>query len=320
VALESIPPRLPLVSYGVVSGRVLSPEGEPLASINVTAQGHSMGIGVQIVRTVTDGNGTFRMAVPIGHYTVSSRGSESFPERCCPLPPFFDVYGPGEVAQVPILTNRETSGVDLYLPRERRFRATVTVVGDAGPVSDGRVDWRSDDDGRGFSARLDEDGVADLGPLAPGQYRLWATAGEKPQQLAGTTTIQIEDSPLEHVVINVFPGGRLNGRLVDHEGRPFRVPRGSQFKVIPNSLGSHSLTYHPDYEVEPDGRFALTGLIGDVCLVVTGENAHAAQIVHQGADMTDRAFSIDYGELITDVMIRMAPGSFVQQGLLPCEP
>jgi hypothetical protein len=313
VALESIEPRLPQFKYGAVSGYVLSPEGEPLPKIIVMAAGvHSPPIGGG--RTLTERDGSFRMNLPAGTYKISTIESNPFPPFNT-IPPVFDVYGPTEVAPVAVAADRVTAGVAIYPPRERRFRARVTVVGDAGPASEGHVEWRASN-GRGLTAPI-RDGVADLGPLAVGPFAITAVAGPKPSQLAGTTTIEIVDAPLDEVVVNVFAGGRASGRLVGPDGRPFRLPAGPRWWVVPNAVGSLSRAAG-SYEVERDGRFLVTGLIGERCLLVFGKDTHVMSVTHGGVDYTGRAFSFEHGQEISDIVIRMAPGSVFHDDAVRC--
>jgi hypothetical protein len=151
---------------------------------------------------------------------------------------------------------------------------------------EGRVQWRSVS-GRGFSARL-RDGSADIGPLAPGEVVITAVAGRKPSQLAGTTTIEIVDAPQDHFVVNVFPGGRASGRLVDRYGRPLGVPAGKDWYVMPNAVRSVSSESHPEYLVDRDGSFVVTGPIGERCLVVLADDIHVIGVTQDGIDYTGR--------------------------------
>jgi hypothetical protein len=149
VALESMASRLGMLEYGAVSGHVLTPEGEPLPKIIVTASDDPLLRGG---RAATEKDGSFRMDVPAGTYTIRTIDSNPFPEFNT-IPSIFDVYGRAEVGPVTVAADRLTAGIAVYPPRERRFRARVAVVGDAGPVSEGRVEWRAAN-GRGFSAAI----------------------------------------------------------------------------------------------------------------------------------------------------------------------
>jgi hypothetical protein len=314
VALEPIPPRLPQFKYGTVSGRVLGAGGAPLDGIIVFADPtHSMSMGGG--RTTTAKDGGFRFDLPAGTYRIRTEHSNPFP-KFNTVPPVFDVYGRAEAPPVVVAPDRETPGVVIEPPREQRFRARVTVVGEAGPVSEGRVEWRGPE-GRGFSARIQPDGTADLGPLERGHFTLTAVAGRKPAQSAGTAEIEIVDGPLDGVVITAAPAGRARGRILGPDGRPFRPRPGQSVWVTPNAAGSLS-TWAPE-RVEVDGYFFVPGLIGDMCLRATGDGLHTASVTHQEIDYTGHAFRFEPGQEIAGIVIRLAPGSVTYPDDRRCE-
>jgi hypothetical protein len=304
VLLEPVAAKFPRLKYGTVSGRVLGTGGVPLPGIVVTADGGPT--AMQWGRTTTEKDGSFRMEVPEGTYKVGTASSSPSPLFVA-VPPVFDVYGAAEMSPVTVAADRETSGVVIYPPREQRFRARVTVVADTGPVSDGRVEWRGAH-GRGFAARIQPGGFADLGPLARGVYTITAIAGRKPAQLAGTGTIEVDDEPLDDPVIYVVPAGRASGHVLGVDGRPVRLRAGEHFSVLANAAGSLSLGSGPDNLVDRDGRFLLTGLLGDICLSLAGEDAHAASVTHEGTDYTGRPFHFEPGREISGIVIRLGRG------------
>ena len=302
VPLEPIPPRLPQFKYGTVSGRVLGAAGVPLANIIVFADpAHPSGWGG---RTTTGEDGAFRIDVPVGTYRIRTERSSPYPPFIA-VPPVFDVYGRAEAPRVVVAADRETPAVVISPPREQRFRARVTVLGESGPVTEGRVEWRGAH-GRGAAARIHPDGTADLGPLEPGPFTLTAVAGRKPAQLAGTAAIEIVEGPLDDVVIAVIPAGRARGRIVGPDGRPFRPRPGQSVWVTPNPVGSLS-TWFPE-RVEVDGYFFVPGLIGDVCLRASGDDLHTASVTHDGTDYTGRALRFEPGQEISGIVIRLERG------------
>jgi hypothetical protein len=307
LGLSQIPPR-PRLQYGVLSGRILSSEGEPLSQIGVAAYFTESPNSHH--RAITAKDGSYRMEVPVGIYTVSTLGSIT---HTFPIPPVFDVHGAGQLKPVGVAWNKETTGADLRLPRLQHFRATVTVVGDTGPVSDGFVEWFSAN-GRGFGSSVQLNGSAEIGPLPPGRVTIFAWSGRKASQLAGMTSIEIQDAPKDDVTLNVFPGARLTGRILGPDGSRIRIPSELRMMVIPYPPGDRSQRSqrsHSEYLVGTDGAFVLGGLIGERCLEVTGlwrwPRWQVLSVTHQGIDFTSRPLLFDYGQEVDDVVIRIGP-------------
>lgn len=101
------------------------------------------------------------------------------------------------------------------------------------------------------------------------------------------------------------------------DGRPFRLPAGRRWWVVPNAVGSLSRAAG-DYEVERDGRFLVTGLIGERCLLVFGNDTHVVSVTHRGVDYTGRAFSFEHGQAISDIVIRLGPGRVLHPDDVRC--
>ena len=100
------------------------------------------------------------------------------------------------------------------------------------------------------------------------------------------------------------------------DGRPFRLPAGRRWWVVPNA-GSLSRAAG-DNEVERDGRFLITGLIGERCLLVFGNDTHVVSVTHRGVDYTGRAFSFEHGQDISDIVIRLGPGRVLHPDDVRC--
>ena len=167
----------------VVTGRVLSPEGAPLAGAEVQVLGERSGPA-----TVSGTDGAYRLeGVETGERTVEATHPEhEFAGRTLEVTP-------GE--------NR----VDLKLEPDRRREIRGRVLGPTGaPVAGARVL------GPSSSAWSAADGSFALRER-DGRHEVWAQAeGHAPAQ----ATVDVEGGPVGGVEIRLFRGGTLRGRLL----------------------------------------------------------------------------------------------------------
>jgi hypothetical protein len=145
-----------------ITGHVRSPEGDPVAGIDVIADG-----GVAIA---SDASGAFEIV-----------GLEPGWTGLYVSPPSTLPYLAGYVADDTIhpswgtsfeLTNADLTDVEITLLRGRSISGTLQGIGDR------RVDVSAIGDRGGYSQPVGPDGSFDAGPLWPGEYRILFTVGE----------------------------------------------------------------------------------------------------------------------------------------------
>ncbi len=212
------------------------------------------------VKLAADGSFLFS-GIPDGIYAVEAV-AESPNGQLWAAPPLFDVE-PGARPQLRL-------GPAVRLPvrvldpsRQAVARARVTVT----------------PGGLGLLQRLTEagpDGVAQVGPLAPGRYTVDADAdGYLP---ATTVTVEVGEEPPERVTLTLGRPGRIEGIVVDAAGQPVAdaaVYAGADGVYAPGSDAMRAQVF--DVGLKASGSLGVTTTVPDIpTFASTGSLAGAA--------------------------------------------
>ena len=310
--------------FGVVSGRVLSLKGEPLAHARVALReryGYAGG-------SMTAADGTFRFPVP-------ARLSPDHHYEGFIVEPMFPP--PTNVSEMVLLANRteitravqvrekqETSGLDLRVSTTPHFRVTVTMVGELGGVpNNAAVTLFSSD--RTHIPFVRSDRTATFGAVAPGPVTAFATAeGSEGARLAGIAQFEVRDRPVDDLVVQLVAGARLRGRV---EFAVMFAPGSAPpqilqpMRVLSTPPGHASPGWgsnEANGRVEPDGTFSLEGLIGNRCVHLVNIPAGwtLSGIVREGRHTTNYEMMFTAGEDLDDVVFELVPGQTSQRP--PC--
>ncbi|PYV84524.1 MAG: hypothetical protein DMG05_24485, partial [Acidobacteria bacterium] len=230
---------LKLVRGGVIEGRVLDSDGEPVAHTQVMMERYMTLEGKRTLRPMeggsTDDRGQFRIfGIAPGKYYVSARyhnwGMEDQSDSTYP-----PVYFPGtlraqEAARIEVVAGSEIHGIDIALTESKAF----SISGKAFRV-DGRPAVETmltssrveEDEWGGWTSRgglMDAEGNFKLGGLLPGRYRIVAESrrGEKPQMASATVDLGNED--VSNVVLALGEGGEISGKVIVEGGDPKSLP------------------------------------------------------------------------------------------------
>jgi hypothetical protein len=197
---------------GEIRGRVRSPEG--LAVVDAVVE--ATGVGVTTDRTVTASDGSYRLRVPPGTYSVSARKGSAVPPPASPrlVPRQWDYYPPASLApQIRVAAGRVVRAPDLELVHTRAVRVTVTVRDESGAVvpsaSVSYVARRRATSVAGHFA-TEADGTLAVGPFSPGEVSMHARAREgTPAALAGVLRVSVGEEPLDDVTMVLSAGASL---------------------------------------------------------------------------------------------------------------
>jgi hypothetical protein len=94
-------------------------------------------------------------------------------------------------------------------------------------------------------------------------------------------------------------------------------------RQTPNDLSANSLgLFHTDGKpiIEADSTFMLNGLIGEGCLRVDGLPGgwRLQGISQNGDDLTNRLFTLDPGDVKSDIVVRVEVGEPPSRRIPPC--
>jgi hypothetical protein len=299
---------------GVVSGRVVTKDGQPVPYAMVGLDGGNAVGGGGNGLTSADGAFRFNARVhpsPNGAYRiVRVSPSVHFPGN---VPPVVFVPDTTELAQsVQVREKQETGGLELQVATSPLFRVTVTLRDELGSVPvNSRVTLYQRN---GMSSPLvKSDGTATLGPFPPGPATVWAS-GDGPGSiaLAGVAELEIVDRAVDDVVVTMVPAARLRGRVEFSNGTAPSTIAAPM--LVQSSVPGRGLPgYRPDDlngRVAKDATFALRGLLGPRCLELVNLPAgwRLEAILRAGRDITDEPVVFAPAEEVTDVVFRLVPG------------
>ena len=309
---------------GEMAGVVTS-DGVALVDVDVEVAG----AGYTSFRTITRADGSYRVAVPPGTYVVRAGGPQALAPMRALASPGYSTYKRLESFQVQVLSGYR-SFIDLELtPGERLLSVNVLVIDGAGqPVPNAEVEARGRrEEGEpmlSFVQKLktNERGSVTLGPMMQGPVMITAKAIRRSSPQMATTSIDLRDTFLDEITIQLQQGATLSGQVeFRNRSRPMQNARG--LRVVPAVPGfaASYLSTDPGL-MDPTGKFTLDGLIGERCLRLDGlpPGWRLGDITHEGRDITNRVLRFEAGDAYTDVRIRLVPGETPQGPPPDCKP
>jgi hypothetical protein len=322
------PPIVPQAA--AISGRVLAPDGTPVANVTVFADSPN-----SHAEAVTDEDGAFFITVSVvdtGMFWVSANPRRS-PWGPGPVPESSEEFQTTHyAARVPVVASQVTSGLNVVLNVRRYLRMTVHVADERGAVPDDASVLIVDEQ-LGGHWPVQATGVVET-RVARGRVTIVATAGgrrlgryeARPEfayrdydgsvRLAAGKTIEVGDQPPEDIYLTLMPGAGVRGRVVfqglDETPRttmPVQVSgiiRRDSTNTMANLLPDPR---DPSGRVARDGSFHLEGLAGEQCLSVdTVPGWKVESVTHHRKDITNKAMSFGPSEEVDDVVITLRPG------------
>jgi protocatechuate 3,4-dioxygenase beta subunit len=234
-----------LTPAGVISGRVLDEDGDPVESASVQLQRFQYLNGKRQLLPARGGIsndlGEFRLSgIEPGRYVLAvnrrgAGGPAMYSSSNAPLNPqrpaeyeYIPIYYPAAIDPVsatPVVINPGTmmTGVDVRLQKARVFRVRGKVNG-VTPMGDGPRG--------GFSAMVflnpntpsalverrpspvHADGTFEIRGVRPGSYTLVGQQGGREQHLSARAPVEVGDGDVTGVELFLLPGSRLTGRVV----------------------------------------------------------------------------------------------------------
>ena len=273
--------KIKLVPLGVITGRVLDDDGDPVRGAQVEAMGYSYIGGKKDLRTLisvsANDKGEFRLfglrpgtvylhcPVRNGRFTsrhMSGMISESF------APTYF----PGttdavHAAPIEVAAGAQLRGFDIRLRREPLFsiRGKLPGVAHEGAQRIVQLMQRGGGGRRGFSQQQDNENFQFM-DLLPGSYVIFASILEEGKRSIARQIVEVVNADVEGVVLNVAPTAEVSG-VVRVEGTPAHPPGEMNVNLradLPAIFGGNSA------QVKPDGSFVIPEVIPDVYEVTVG--------------------------------------------------
>jgi protocatechuate 3,4-dioxygenase beta subunit len=344
-----------LVRGGVITGRVMSPEGKPVigerVSVTNADQPNAAGPAAWVISPFdfeTDDRGIYRIyGVPPGRYVVSVGQARDAgmitvgPTAAQYQRTFYpNTTDASQAKPVEVTSGSEASGVDIDLAEApKSYEAHGKIVDESGNPVAGigyghgavRVNqpvigaWGTD------GSTTDEAGGFVVRNLMPGRYAVFAASdfgGSSLEVYSDAVQFEVTDANVEGLVIKVHRGASISGSVVV-EGT---TDRSVLAKIAQLNLGANvrpvagappdqvSAPNFAQGRVNADGTFRLTGLRpGKVVLnlFAFGETRGFTLLGVQraGADASS-GIDVAEGEQVTGVRVRVGYGSSVIRGQL----
>lgn len=279
--------KVKLVPLGVITGRVLDDDGDPVRGAQVEAMAYSYVGGKKVLRTVTsvaaNDKGEFRLfGLRPGTVYLFCPGQNGgrFGGRfqmagAAVSESFAPTYFPGttdavHAAPIEVSAGALLRGFDIRLRREPLFsiRGKLPEVKHEGAQRSVRLMPRSGSGQRGFAQRWDNENFEFMEVL-PGSYVVIATVVEDGKRSIARQTVEVVNADVEGVVLILAPTAELAG-VVRVEGTPAHPPGEMNVILradIPAMFGQNSA------QVKPDGSFVIPEVTPDVYEVVVGAPA-----------------------------------------------
>lgn len=306
-----------LIPQGVVTGKVVDEDGDPVARVILQCQRYIYNNGKKQLGMGGMGNtndlGEYRIfGLPPGRYYLSA-----FYQSTPQVAPILDakktyeegyapVYYPNApnveaAAPFEITPGAQLRGMDLTLPKTRtvRLRGVVTSSATNKPVRANVSVMSRDASGmamtRAFGRVLDDQGNFEIHSVVPGSYFLIAQTFEDNKQAVARVPVEVGTSNIDGLQIVMNPPGDLSGRVVvennsDTGGATFNVSLQSK---VPGPFGGGSSA-----RADKDGTFRIRNVVPDAyTLNVFGfrDNFYVKSVRLGDTDVTDAGIDFTRG-------------------------
>jgi protocatechuate 3,4-dioxygenase beta subunit len=268
-----------LQPHGVIAGRVLDEDGEPLAGVQVMAMTHRYMQGRKQLMPAqgssTNDLGEYRIfGLAPGKYFLSAvyrgtggMGGMAVERASTPGGPVQDegyapTYYPGTNDSSAAVPLQSTSGqaltnIDVRLQRTRTVRVKGRVVGAPGHARVMVMMMAQNDfmgGGRQMASPQGPDGAFEIRGVTPGSYHVAAQVADQNGQLTARTPINVGNSNVENIELVLRPGTTVTGR-VRIEGESQVTP--SQVSVNLQPIEMSPFGGGGSAQVNADGTFTV---------------------------------------------------------------
>ncbi len=218
---------LRLQPQAVITGRITDADGEPVANVSVSLVRSFYRNGQRTMMNangaMTNDLGEYRIfGVPAGRYKLRAIPRENMFGDSGEPEEFAPTYYPGQpdmaaAASIDLQPGQNLRGVDMVVLRTATRRVRGTVVGPSGRADVIQVMASFRDPGVYFMERRNT--IVRPGKpkfefrLAPGAYNITAFFNDGGQTVSGVAQVDVGDSDIDNVAIQLQPGGDVAGRL-----------------------------------------------------------------------------------------------------------
>ena len=306
-----------LIRAGVVEGRVVDQDNEPLVRVQVMLSGYrSLGGQRRLMpfgQDETDDRGQFRIfGIPPGAYLLAASPRPFAALTGGAERPFPPTYYPGvlrveEAATVQVTAGAEVGGFNITLIETLTYNVNGRVLTPEGKPAHSVWIMTSM---IGPNTNTDLQGKFKVSGLLPGRHRLYARAGSGEDAQMASATVDVVDQDLSGLTLMLAKGADITGRiLVDGEGADLdwrRISLGmspSRDNLNRLSFGSIRASIEKDLTFKianhPEGSYHLM-------VMLPPGNHYISAIRVDGQDITDRPMELKSNDRLDGMEIRIS--------------
>lgn len=268
--------KIKLVPLGVITGRVLDDDGDPVRGAWVQAMAYTYRSGkrqldsVEQVAASDKGEfrifglipGTFYLRASVanrGRYVARDIGAGS---EGSPTPTFFPSTTDGaHAAPIEVSAGAQLRGFDIRLRREPHFsvRGKRPQVKQEGAQVMLQIVPKSGNGGGNWSVRQDNETFEFIDVL-PGSYVVVGRVDEDGKTSIGRQAVEVVNADVEGVTLNLAPATEVTG-VVRVEGTAPHAFENMRVTLQPETLAMFGQS---SAEVKPDGSFVIPEVTPDV--------------------------------------------------------
>jgi hypothetical protein len=294
---------LVLPRAGVIVGRVVDENGDPVSNMQVGALKAGTGSDNSYQSVNADEFGRYRLFhLTPGDYVLLVRpsgGGDALPLGRGQSLGFVETYYPGtssraEARRVRVRAGQETAAGDFQLTRARMLNITGVVVDSHGtPASRTLIALNHKNDFSG-STGIDRQGHFSFRSQAPGTYQLIARmqdkSGDNTTVEFASMAVTLIDRDLDDIVVSMKPTVNLAGRVV-FETAPAPAVTGDALSIGAQPKDGSMRSADPGHPaaVAADFTFTLRRLAGELIVRPNGRlnNWVLKAVLLGGRDVTD---------------------------------
>jgi protocatechuate 3,4-dioxygenase beta subunit len=225
-----------LVPHGVITGRVVDEDGEPMERVTIQVQRERWHRGrrqlLQVMQSFTNDLGEYRVAgLSAGRYYLSAsamrmgrpdasrmRPAGNVPETGYTTVFYPNVSDPVQAAPVQVGSGQEARGMDFQLRKAATFRIRGRVAdAGAGAVNNTTIMVVPGDAASGISMRMgasvrNPDGSFEVAGVPAGSYTLVANRMDRERgRTSATQQVQVGNRDIDGVVLTMMPLAQVTG-------------------------------------------------------------------------------------------------------------
>lgn len=319
-----------LTPHGVIVGRVIDEDGDPLANVQLQCQRYMYNRGKKQLLPFGGGNtndlGEYRIfGLPPGKYYVSAiyraqdfglnipQNRKDHEEGYAPVY-YPNSFTPDSASPLEVTPGAQIRGIDLTLSKTRTVRIRGQVVSGVTnkPVRNTNVSLMPRDNSamammnRNFARGLDPNGNFELHNVVPGSYYVVAQIFEDNKQSVARIPIEVGNSNIDNVRVVVNPMAELSGRIVvednaDTKGAVFNV---SLVPKTPTPFGGPG-----SQPAKDDGSFTIRNVSPDAYTInVFGmrDNFYVKSVRFGDNDVTDSGVDFTQGPTAGELIVTVS--------------